>query len=200
MGEAKRRRAAGELPEGVKRGPDGEMVVPLGASAEAVVFAREGTRGGWQLPAGPADVFLVEVGQPPELGPELGRECAEWLARAAPQKPGSVIHVTVGGFDSDPREVWDIPVAREALAAFRQRMAELDRTGRIRSRMDRITRAMLDVCAGVLPRSAINVQRDWSWSGPEIAEQLAEDRELAREAQARADATDQAAASGSPRN
>lgn len=160
-----------------------------GEPPTVVVFGRDETKGGWLLPPGDADGLYIEIGTPPNLDAATGRECAEWLMRAAPQKPGAVIAVTVGGFDDDGREVYDIPEAREALRAFALRMAELDTEGRIAARMDRSTRVVLAVCAGWLARAAVNPE---PWSLDERVARLRADHERARAAQALQDAQDAA--------
>lgn len=145
-------------------------------NVELVLVDQEGTRHGWYLPDGGVGAFVVELGSRGALSREECRKSADWVSRAAPQKPGALVTVTVGGFDSDPREVVDIPEAAQAFAWFGERLREIDEASEqppLLQRLDTISAGIVLVSMGLLRRHQLRVT---DWDDPEVKAQDRADR------------------------
>jgi hypothetical protein len=157
MGEARRRFKLGDV--------------------EFVQVDRASTKGGWSLPEGGAGALVVELGAKGTFSRDECRASADWLSRAAPQAPGALVSVTVGGFDDDPREVLDIPEAYEAFGWFGERLREIDEASgqpALLNRLDTISAGIVLVSVGLWSRSRVRVA---SWDDPAITKQQRADRE-----------------------
>jgi hypothetical protein len=157
MGEARRRFKLGDV--------------------EFVQVDRESTKGGWSLPAGEAGAFVVELGTKGALSRDECRASANWLSRAAPQAPGALVTVTVGGYEDDPREVLDIPEARQAFKWFGERLREIDEASgqpALLNRLDSISAALVLVSMGLWNRDRVRIT---DWDDPSVTEQQRADRD-----------------------
>jgi hypothetical protein len=153
-------------------------------SVELVRVDRKSTKGGWLLPEGDAGAFLVEIGVKGAFSREECRASADWVSRAAPQKPGALVVVAVGGFEDDPRQVVDIPEALEAFRWFGERLREIDEgSGRpdLLNRLDSNSATILKVAMGLRDRNTVRIV---GWDDPTVKAQNETDR-------ARIDALDQ---------
>jgi hypothetical protein len=161
MGEAKRRKARmGE--------------------AEIIFLTRERTSP-WQLPPGPAHVIAIELERKGFLTRDVCRKGADWMAGAAPLRPEALFMVTVGGFDDDPREVLDIPEARQAICWFGERLREIDLATTPKGavplligRLETVTMRIMQVAMGLVPRATLIPAKK---GDPALALQMREDRE-----------------------
>jgi hypothetical protein len=141
MGEAKRRRGEGGL-----------RSIGWVGNTEFLGVARDATSP-WSLPEVGAALIGCEIGTRGELTRELCREAADWTAKALDTQPGVMMVLTVGGFHDDPREVLDIPEARQAFAWFGERLRELDEAEgapRLLSRLDSFSRAVMLEAMGLI--------------------------------------------------
>jgi len=178
MGEAKRRRAAGESGAGF---PEGVTVLSREAFPQ-------------RLPPGDVDILGVEIGAKGDLSDARAREAAEWIFRVAPQKPGAVISVTVGGYETDPREVHDIPEALRAFAVFARRLAQLEMAAgntRVADRLCGTTIGIILHAIGMVKRENVHIT---PLTVERATAEMQENQRRAAEAQARADAEDAAEA------
>jgi hypothetical protein len=158
MGEARRRRAAQ-----TQRFKVGD--------AEVIGVARD-SNSPFSLPHIPdAGAMICEIGRKGEMTRDLCREAADWTAGALDTQPGLLLALTVGGFDDDPREVLDIPEARQAFAWFGQRLEELDNadgSARLLNRLESLSRNLVLIAMGYLTPDHLSyednpaaVQRQW---------------------------------------
>jgi hypothetical protein len=178
MGEAKRRRAAGEDGAGF---PEGVTVLSREAFPQ-------------RLPPGEIDVLGVEISAKGDMTDQRAREAAEWLFRVAPQKPGAVISATVGGYEDDPREVHDIPEALRVFAVFARRLAQLEMAAGNRRIADRLCETTIGIilhAVGLVKRKDIEIV---PLTVERATAEVRENKRRAQEAQARADAEDAAEA------
>jgi hypothetical protein len=171
MGEAKRRAAAQ-----TQRFKIGD--------AEVIGVARD-SNSPFSLAHIPnASAMVSEIAAKGQITRELCREAADWTAGALDTQPGLMLILTVGGFDDDPREVLDIPEARQAFAWFGQRLQELDNadgTPRLLNRLDQVSQELMLVAMGALKPARINYNLSW----PELSAQLTADADRVRDADAR---------------
>lgn len=137
MGEANRKRTAGL------------MVMPMADDP-----------GANRLPPASVDVMACQIG---ERGQPLEQatKAAEWLVRAADKQPGALILLAVAGWDDDPREVIDIPEAAALFRAFGERLMVFgERGATVANRLDRISRSILMVCLGLVPREHLTIKAE----------------------------------------
>jgi len=65
-------------------------------------------------------VMMFSIGEYPRLySKALATAVMSW--RALKIKPSTAIIIHLGGYDNDPRELWDIPQAREFIRKFAER-------------------------------------------------------------------------------
>lgn len=63
--------------------------------------------------------LLIEIGTKGKLSRQAARNKAHQLAQAmAVMPPTDVVDLSIGGFEDDPRELWEIPEARDFVVAF----------------------------------------------------------------------------------
>jgi hypothetical protein len=92
-------------------------------------------------------VVFLEVGVKGELTPERASRAASAISLVKITQPEAQITVMIGGFDNDPRELWDIP---EAAAWVRQLAVLLCLRGRKIDHYNFVddTMAMFAMCTG----------------------------------------------------
>lgn len=59
------------------------------------------------------DEVLCEVGDAQHQTQEDARRAGEWVALVARTQPQAVIRLMLGGYDDDPRSLWEIPEAAD---------------------------------------------------------------------------------------
>jgi hypothetical protein len=64
------------------------------------------------------DVVIHELGTKGDLGPERARKVAGEFCAVLALQPDAEHRLAIGGFDTDPRELWDIPEARAFVHRF----------------------------------------------------------------------------------
>jgi hypothetical protein len=69
------------------------------------------------LPEDP-DLVVVQIGEPGHMDEPALYEAIAVFILAAERYPRAELAVTIGGFDQDPRSVWDIPEAAARFRAF----------------------------------------------------------------------------------
>jgi hypothetical protein len=171
MGEAKRRAAA----EGQR--------IKVG-DAELIGFAREGNSPFNMPRVENAACIVCEIATKGQITRDLVREGADWTAKSLDTQPGVLLILTVGGYDDDPREVLDIPEARQAFRWFGERLQELDiadDSPRLLNRLDKVSRELTMIAMGLMQPATINYNLTW----PKLMAQLDEDADRVREADAR---------------
>lgn len=122
------------------------------------VMATEDILAGTPLPEGILGC-MVQIGAKGGMRRRYAVEAAQATLKLARQSPEAQFHPYVDGYDDDPREVLDIP---EAAAQFRAYSSELTRlqdvTGYpLRDRLTEQARVILLLCAGILPRDAVEI-------------------------------------------
>jgi hypothetical protein len=96
------------------------------------------------------DLVAHEIGVKGHLSDVAAFTAAFSFALAVLRMPEPQHHLLIGGFDDDPREVWDIPEAREYLCQFSAALHTLfpDRHPG-QWRLDDQSLGMLAMCLGV---------------------------------------------------
>jgi hypothetical protein len=124
--------------------------------------------------------MACEIARRGELTRQVCRDAADWTAKALDGQPGLMLMALVGGFEDDPREVLDIPEARQAFAWFGERLREMDEADgdpRLLNRLESVTRGLVMVAMGLLPRTAVRIGAEYR---PEVARQWQADVERVR--------------------
>lgn len=70
------------------------------------------------LPPADPDLVVVQIGEPGHMDAAAMAEAVAVFFLAVDRYPRAEFAITVGGFDQDPRSVWDIPEAAERFRAF----------------------------------------------------------------------------------
>jgi hypothetical protein len=64
-------------------------------------------------------LMLIEIGTKKQLSRQIARNNARALAQTMSLlSPTDVVDLSIGGFDDDPREIWEIPEARDFFVTF----------------------------------------------------------------------------------
>jgi hypothetical protein len=107
-----------------------------------IIFAPYDAAGDLGIPA--PHVALVEIGSPGHFTDADASNAVESICRLA----GTPTMLVIGGYDDDPRGLWDIPEAREYIQRFVIR-AWARRTA-LRWNLDDQTKALLARCWGAV--------------------------------------------------
>jgi hypothetical protein len=70
------------------------------------------------LAEGAPDLVVIQIGSPEQLDAASLSEAIAVFILAAGRYPAAKLAVTVGGYDEDPRSVWEIPEAAARFRAF----------------------------------------------------------------------------------
>jgi hypothetical protein len=109
------------------------------------------------MPA-PYDAVIYEAGSRGALS-QPARRAAEFAA-AVRASPAAELSVTIGGYDSDPRELMDIPEVMAFLREFMQHLGGLFNSDEREALLDRLSiecRALLLLAAGAITREQITI-------------------------------------------
>ena len=105
-----------------------------------------------RIPGVDPDFIHAEIGGRGDLTPEKLAIAAAGISNAAKNYPTPKIMLSIGGYDQDPRDLWEIPEVRAYVRGF---VLALD--GRVFARLEYVTRVMLAACCGVIaPRKERN--------------------------------------------
>lgn len=106
----------------------------------------------------PFDVVIYEVGARGDF-PNPAKAAAELVALAR-LNPSAQLGVSLGGYDADPREIFDIPDAMAFMRAMVGAMGPLvtaEEIGQIFGRFTYECRAMMYLAAGAITREQIRI-------------------------------------------
>ena len=95
------------------------------------------------------DVIAIEIGARGEFTTEAADAAALIFALAVAQHPKTTKHLMIGGYDTDQRELWDIPEVVEYVREFVTIAAGLLRLPFEDWKLDDPATAMLAMCCGV---------------------------------------------------
>ena len=96
-------------------------------------------------------VVVLEIGDPGRLSRRYAAEMARLIHHAAHQCPDATLVVTLGGFDDDPRSLWDIREARKFLKAWAAEAGIRDWWHPLVMRLSVGTIALLAKCGAFAP-------------------------------------------------
>ncbi len=97
--------------------------------------------------------------------PAAAAKVAATLVRLVHRNPGVEIHLGVGGWDEDPREVIDIPEALRVFRLFARKLADLPAADRsaVEGRLAEESRTILALATGRLRRGQIGISAPPGW-------------------------------------
>lgn len=141
--------------------PDGKPNCPLSAyTLEILPYEQQLAE--QVAPAGAAKPYgavIYEAGSRADMAnPALRAAEFATLVRA---NPGAELTVTIGGYDKDPRELFDVPEVMAFLREFMQHLGGLFNSDERKGLLDRFSwecRAMLLLAAGVIRREQIEIK------------------------------------------
>jgi hypothetical protein len=94
------------------------------------------------------DAAFIEIGGAGELTSFNAMAAAEIVIMAMRRYPFADLHLMISGFDDDPREVWDIPEAKDYFEMFVGAMFVLNAPPVMEWRMDKSTMGVIAMCCG----------------------------------------------------
>lgn len=97
------------------------------------------------LPDADPDLVVVQIGEPGHMDAAALAEAVAVFLLAVDLYPRAEFAVTIGGYDEDPRSVWEIPEAAEQFRAF-ARAAVPSAYHPVVRRLERTTIATLCQC------------------------------------------------------
>lgn len=93
--------------------------------------------------------IVMEIGGRGHLGDDVLHRMCRGPALAHRQSPQAMIILTIGGYDEDPRELWQIPETREYIRNFCKLSGLHDWRGELFQALDETTKALIITCKGV---------------------------------------------------
>ena len=121
MGEAKRRKQAGENPQAAQAAVERDMknailgLSDLGVDTE-IITARDSDRYG----DGYGQIMAVHIGARDEMTAAKAMEYGAFWREVIAKHPKAYFIPTILGYDDDPRELWEFANVREYLRAWAQ--------------------------------------------------------------------------------
>jgi hypothetical protein len=94
------------------------------------------------------DSAFIEIGLKDELTATNAMAAAECTIMAMLRYPFAEFSLVIGGFDTDPREVWDIPEAKDYFEMFIGAMFVLNAPHVREWRLDKATMGVVAMCCG----------------------------------------------------
>jgi hypothetical protein len=92
---------------------------------------------------------LHEIGSKGEFTPEGAKKAAADFCGAFVALPDAEHMIVVGGYDDDPRELWDIPEARDFVAAFGWAVSGILQRPLHDWKLEPASIALVAVCVGI---------------------------------------------------
>jgi hypothetical protein len=99
------------------------------------------------------DQIMLELGTSGDL--PTPAEAARTVIAAHRRYPDAIITLMLAGFDDDPREVCDIPEARDFFAGLLPFLAQCSCADSLADALDTASVAIMALCAGVLERDQV---------------------------------------------
>ena len=104
----------------------------------------------------PCGLVVWDIDTSEGLTPDAAVKAAYGMAVAARRYPGALLSVSLAGFDDDPRELVDIPEARDLLHWLGRGLEFFsEQPGELHGRLLEDHAALLAVCMGRLLRQAL---------------------------------------------
>lgn len=97
----------------------------------------------------PPDSVFIEIGGRGHLSEDTLREMARAPGLVHETYPQAVIQLTLGGYDDDPRSIWDIPEAAQYVRWFAALSGLADWHGGLFKALDSASKAVLIRCRAI---------------------------------------------------
>lgn len=97
------------------------------------------------------DEVLCEIGDAEHRSEADAIAAGEWIAVVAVSQPTALIRLMLGGYDEDPRELWDIPEAAAYIRQVALASGVLDWRSPIVKRFGETTVLLLAQCGALGP-------------------------------------------------